>query len=192
MRAHKDAQQYYQCAADWNEDAASLRAEAAKAMASGQYQRAIELFTEQISIHPEDYQSLCGRSKAFCAIRQYRSAATDARSATNIAPDWFPGMIQYANILRDQRKMWEAKRAYRAALKHLPEGIQGLKHKELITKAMEKVHYAHFSECISSNKKFAHQSLGPKLQKIRNGAAMLHPVREARALYHPEGKYYTA
>ncbi|RHY22494.1 hypothetical protein DYB32_009486, partial [Aphanomyces invadans] len=82
----------------------------------GQYQQAIDAFTEAISIDPSNAVYYSNRSGAYLKVNKAALAVTDARKVVELRPDWPKGYSRLGTALFYQKKYTEAKAAYEKGL----------------------------------------------------------------------------
>lgn len=64
----------------------------------GDYDKAIEDFTNILKIKPEDYETLTCRGDSYRAKREYDQAVRDYTAALKIKPDYHHTLIKRGNV----------------------------------------------------------------------------------------------
>ncbi|RHY58915.1 hypothetical protein DYB26_004565 [Aphanomyces astaci] len=82
----------------------------------GQYQQAIDAFTEAISIDPSNAVYYSNRSGAYLKVNKAAQAVTDARKVVELRPEWPKGYSRLGTSLFYQKKYADAKAAYEKGL----------------------------------------------------------------------------
>lgn len=65
-----------------------LKNEGNNAFSSGDYNTAIQKFTQAIDLSPNNHVLYSNRSASYCALRQYDQALIDAEKTIQIEPSW--------------------------------------------------------------------------------------------------------
>jgi len=66
---------------------------------SGQYQKAVEHYSEAIRIDPQNVLVYSNRSLAYSKLKEYPSALADACKCVQIRPQWAKGFLRKAAAL---------------------------------------------------------------------------------------------
>lgn len=82
-----------------------------------EYNAAIQLFTEAISLDPKDFRFLGNRSYCFDRLQQYERALKDAEKAIRLAKDWPKGYFRKGRALAGLNRFPEAEEAFLQVLK---------------------------------------------------------------------------
>jgi stress-induced-phosphoprotein 1 len=88
-----------------------------KAFAAKQYDTAIDLFTQAISIDPSNHVLYSNRSAANAGLKNWDAALDDAEQCIKVNPSWPKGYARKGAALHGSRKWDEAIAAYEAGLK---------------------------------------------------------------------------
>ncbi|CAK4652300.1 hypothetical protein LEN26_016802 [Aphanomyces euteiches] len=82
----------------------------------GQYQQAVDAFTEAISIDGTNAVYYSNRSGAYLKLNKAAEAVADAKKCVELRPDWPKGYSRLGTALYYQKKYTEAKAAYEKGL----------------------------------------------------------------------------
>ncbi|KAH8174543.1 tetratricopeptide repeat domain-containing protein [Sarocladium implicatum] len=95
-----------------------LKAKGNAAIASKQFDEAIDAFTQAIAIQPDNHILYSNRSAAYASKKEWDSALKDAEKTTEIKPDWAKGWGRKGAALHGQGDLVGANDAYEEGLKH--------------------------------------------------------------------------
>ncbi|KAM9842225.1 uncharacterized protein ACBR49_013672 isoform 2-T2 [Aulostomus maculatus] len=84
---------------------------------SGQYQMAVESFTEAIKYNPQEFKLFGNRSLCYERLQQYEKALRDADVALTMEPNWIKGLFRKGKALCGLRRYYEASLVYQDVLK---------------------------------------------------------------------------
>lgn len=62
--------------------------ESSEAVNSGDFRRAVQLYTEAIQLDPSNHILFTNRSAAYCKLRQFHKSLEDAKQAKQLNPKW--------------------------------------------------------------------------------------------------------
>ncbi|XP_030574776.1 hsp70-Hsp90 organizing protein 1 isoform X2 [Archocentrus centrarchus] len=85
--------------------------------ASGQYEKAVNCFTEAIKFNPKEFKLFGNRSLCFERLQQYESALRDADLALSMEPNWIKGLFRKGKALCGLKRYYEASLIYKEVLK---------------------------------------------------------------------------
>lgn len=97
-----------------NSDA--LKKQGNDAFAKKEYSKAITLYSDALSIDPENPTLYSNRSGSYCALGKYEQAASDAKTAILKKPDWVKGYTRLGAALTGEQDWESAAQAYRKAI----------------------------------------------------------------------------
>lgn len=83
----------------------------------GNYQAAVDLFTEAISLDAKDFRFFGNRSYCFDRMNQYEKALQDADDAISLAPDWPKGYFRRGRALAGLKLYSDAESSFAQVLK---------------------------------------------------------------------------
>ena len=69
-------------------NAEELKTQGNQAFSSGDYPRAIELFSQAVAVDPTNHVLYSNRSAAYAATKDYEAALEDAEKVVSIKADW--------------------------------------------------------------------------------------------------------
>lgn len=95
-----------------------LKAKGNAAIASKQFDEAIDAFTQAIALQPDNHILYSNRSAAYASKKEWDSALKDAEKTTEIKPDWAKGWGRKGAALHGQGDLVGANDAYEEGLKH--------------------------------------------------------------------------
>lgn len=112
-----------------------LKRKGNEAFSSKDYESAISYYSEAITIDPANHTLYSNRSGAYCANKNYKEAADDARKVIELRPEWARGHSRLGAALEGMCSFEEAEQSYRKALKldplntNLPDDISRVQQK---------------------------------------------------------------
>lgn len=71
--------------------AQQLKEQGNKAFQTGQFELAVELFTQAIALSPSEHVFYSNRSGAYASLKNYEKALEDATQCVTLKPDWPKG-----------------------------------------------------------------------------------------------------
>ena len=83
----------------------------------GHYNAAVDLFTEAIRLHRDDYRYHANRSFCYDRLRQYDRALRDANTAIRLASKWAKGYFRKGRALAGLKQYNDAELAFEEVLK---------------------------------------------------------------------------
>uniref|UniRef100_A0A672FQ81 RRM domain-containing protein n=1 Tax=Salarias fasciatus TaxID=181472 RepID=A0A672FQ81_SALFA len=83
----------------------------------GQYNQAVDMFTEAMSWDPNDHRFYGNRSYCYWCLEQYSSALTDAQRSIQLAPHWPKGHFRKGCALMGLKRYSEAEQAMEQVLR---------------------------------------------------------------------------
>jgi len=95
-----------------------LKAKGNAAFSAGNYEEAIEHFTNAIDMDGTNHVFYSNRSAAFAAQSQFNQALDDAEKVISIKPDWPKGYSRKGKALHGLGRIEDAAECYREGLKH--------------------------------------------------------------------------
>lgn len=104
--------------------AAAAKTRGNEAFTKGEFQKAVEEFTEAIKQDPTDGIFYSNRSGAFASLKQFEQALEDANKCLELRPDFVKGYSRKGVALFGMGKHKEAEEAYDAGLKLDPANAQ--------------------------------------------------------------------
>ncbi|KAI8892660.1 hypothetical protein BC833DRAFT_638652 [Globomyces pollinis-pini] len=108
------------------EDAAQFKALGNKAFSAGDYQTAINYFTQAIENDPINHVLYSNRSACYASLKNFTEAVKDAEKTIEIKPDWAKGYSRKGAALHGLGELPEAAETYKLGLTYEPEN-QALK-----------------------------------------------------------------
>ncbi|CAN9501993.1 unnamed protein product [Ophioblennius macclurei] len=85
--------------------------------ASGQYEMAVNYFTDAIKCNPKEFRLFGNRSLCYERIQQYENALRDADVALSMEPKWIKGLFRKGKALCGLKRYFEASLIYQEVLK---------------------------------------------------------------------------
>ncbi|XP_029949797.1 hsp70-Hsp90 organizing protein 1-like isoform X2 [Salarias fasciatus] len=95
----------------------SLTAQGIQMFEQGQYNQAVDMFTEAMSWDPNDHRFYGNRSYCYWCLEQYSSALTDAQRSIQLAPHWPKGHFRKGCALMGLKRYSEAEQAMEQVLR---------------------------------------------------------------------------
>ncbi|XP_067355408.1 tetratricopeptide repeat protein 31-like isoform X2 [Channa argus] len=95
----------------------SLTVQGIEMFKQGQYDQAVDMFTEAIYCDPNDHRFYGNRSCCYSFLEQYSSAITDAQRSIKLAPEWPTGYFRKGCALMGLKRYGEAEKAMEQVLK---------------------------------------------------------------------------
>ncbi|XP_062851252.1 tetratricopeptide repeat protein 31 [Trichomycterus rosablanca] len=96
---------------------ASLTEKGIRLVQDGQYNQAINMFTEAIKYDPKDYRFFGNRSYCYYCLDHYSLALNDAEKSIQMAPEWPKGYYRKGSALMGLKRYSEAEKAMEQVLK---------------------------------------------------------------------------
>ena len=62
--------------------------ESSEAIESGDFQKAVRLYSEALALDPQNHVLYSNRSAAYVKVQEYQKALQDARKAKELNPQW--------------------------------------------------------------------------------------------------------
>eukprot|EP00735_Rhodelphis_limneticus_P002582 TRINITY_DN1349_c0_g1::TRINITY_DN1349_c0_g1_i1::g.20001::m.20001 TRINITY_DN1349_c0_g1::TRINITY_DN1349_c0_g1_i1::g.20001 ORF type:complete len:514 (+),score=181.13,sp/Q4R8N7/STIP1_MACFA/40.43/1e-25,sp/Q4R8N7/STIP1_MACFA/40.00/8e-14,TPR_11/PF13414.1/8.8e-18,TPR_11/PF13414.1/0.0035,TPR_11/PF13414.1/3.2,TPR_11/PF13414.1/0.0079,TPR_1/PF00515.23/9.2e-08,TPR_1/PF00515.23/2.9e+02,TPR_1/PF00515.23/2.6,TPR_1/PF00515.23/0.00085,TPR_2/PF07719.12/6.1e-07,TPR_2/PF07719.12/5.4e+03,TPR_2/PF07719.12/25,TPR_2/PF0 len=103
-----------------NARAEELKGEGNTAFSAGDYDKAIELFSEAISLDPDNHIYFSNRSAAFCKKGEFMKAVQDADITINLKPEWARGYARKAAAFQMMKQYSNAAITYLLGLEKCP------------------------------------------------------------------------
>nr|XP_040055860.1 uncharacterized protein si:dkey-33c12.4 [Gasterosteus aculeatus aculeatus] len=85
--------------------------------ALGQYETAVQCFTDAIKYNPQESKLFGNRSLCYERLQQYDNALSDADQALSMEPNWIKGLFRKGKALCGLKRYYEASLIYREVLK---------------------------------------------------------------------------
>ncbi|XP_061166629.1 tetratricopeptide repeat protein 28-like [Saccostrea echinata] len=90
--------------------------ESSEAVNSGDFRRAIHLYSEAIRLDPSNHILFTNRSAAYCKLRQFQKSLEDAKQAKQLNPKWAKAYLREGVALQNLGQHGEALAAFGAGL----------------------------------------------------------------------------
>ncbi|KAK7109416.1 uncharacterized protein [Littorina saxatilis] len=133
-----------------------------------EYNAAIQLFTEAISLDPKDFRFLGNRSYCYDRLQQYEKALKDAEKAIKLSKDWPKGYFRKGRALAGLNRFSEAEEAFLQVLKldkNCEEAVQELQ--QVRTRQLTDMGFSH-GQALAAIKK--HATVQAALEALLAGA----------------------
>lgn len=91
---------------------------------AGDFVKAVECYTEAISLDPSNHVFYSNRSAAYAKDKKYEQALADAKKCVELKPDWGKGYSRLGAALSFLRRYDEAEKAYTKGLQLDPNNAQ--------------------------------------------------------------------
>ncbi|PKS08318.1 hypothetical protein jhhlp_005262 [Lomentospora prolificans] len=114
-----------------------LKTKGNQAIASKNFDEAIDFFTQAIAIQPENHILYSNRSAAHASKKDWINALADAEKTTQLKPDWGKGWGRKGAALHGNGDLLGAAEAYEEGLKIDPNNAQLKSGLESVKKAIE-------------------------------------------------------
>ncbi|XP_060071130.1 stress-induced-phosphoprotein 1-like [Ylistrum balloti] len=101
-----------------------LKLQGNKALEVGDFDEAIQKYTDAITLDPSNHVLYSNRSAALTKATRYLEALGDADKTLEIKPDWFKGYSRKGAALRYLNRYQEAAEVYEEGLKVVPDNQQ--------------------------------------------------------------------
>jgi stress-induced-phosphoprotein 1 len=101
-----------------------LKAKGNAFFAAGNFDAAIEAFTEAINVDSSNAVLFSNRSAAFASAKRWQDAIDDARQTTQLRPDWGKGWSRLGAALQGSGDLNAALEAFRSGLAVEPDSAQ--------------------------------------------------------------------
>lgn len=101
-----------------------LKLQGNKALEVGDFEEAIQKYTDAIALDPANHVLYSNRSAALTKASRYLEALGDADKTLEIKPDWFKGYSRKGAALRYLNRYQEAVEVYEEGLKVVPDNQQ--------------------------------------------------------------------
>ncbi|KAM6912818.1 uncharacterized protein FYW49_011252 [Xenentodon cancila] len=85
--------------------------------AAGQYETAVNCFTDAIKFNPKEFKLFGNRSLCYERLQQYKNALRDADVALSMEPNWIKGLFRKGKALCGLKRYYEASLIYKDVLK---------------------------------------------------------------------------
>uniref|UniRef100_A0AAY5LBC8 Uncharacterized protein n=1 Tax=Esox lucius TaxID=8010 RepID=A0AAY5LBC8_ESOLU len=95
---------------------ASLTEKGIQLFKQGQYNQAVDMFSEAIFCDPNDHRFFGNRSYCYWCLELYQSALSDAQTSIQLAPDWPKGHFRKGSALMGLKRYGEAQKAMQQVL----------------------------------------------------------------------------
>ncbi|GAA0157068.1 hypothetical protein LIER_14412 [Lithospermum erythrorhizon] len=96
--------------------AEEAKAKGNAAFAAGNFQEAIQHFTEAINLSPSNHVLYSNRSASYASLSQYSQALTDAQKTVDLKPDWAKGYSRLGSAFFGLNRINDAVQAYKKGL----------------------------------------------------------------------------
>ncbi|XP_068729564.1 stress-induced-phosphoprotein 1-like [Montipora capricornis] len=104
--------------------AAELKNKGNTFLQAGDFAKAIECYTEAISLNPSEHVFYSNRSAAYAKDKKYEQALADAKKCVELKPDWGKGYSRLGAALSFLGRYAEAEKAYSRGLQLDPTNEQ--------------------------------------------------------------------
>ncbi|XP_058947745.1 stress-induced-phosphoprotein 1-like [Pocillopora verrucosa] len=104
--------------------AAELKDKGNKFLQANDFAKAIECYTEAISLDPSNHVLYSNRSAGYAKDKKYEQALSDAKKCVELKPDWGKGYSRLGAALSFLKRYDEAEKAYTKGLQLDPENAQ--------------------------------------------------------------------
>ncbi|CAH3145626.1 unnamed protein product [Pocillopora meandrina] len=104
--------------------AAELKDKGNKFLQANDFAKAIECYTEAISLDPSNHVLYSNRSAGYAKDKKYEQALSDAKKCVELKPDWGKGYSRLGAALSFLKLYDEAEKAYTKGLQLDPENAQ--------------------------------------------------------------------
>ncbi|XP_061599066.1 tetratricopeptide repeat protein 31-like isoform X2 [Cololabis saira] len=84
--------------------------------AAGQFETAVNCFTDAIKFNPREFKLFGNRSLCYERLQQYKSALRDADVALSMEPKWIKGLFRKGKALCGLKRYYEASLIYKEVL----------------------------------------------------------------------------
>ncbi|XP_033625668.1 stress-induced-phosphoprotein 1-like [Asterias rubens] len=101
-----------------------LKAQGNSALQSGDAKKAVELYTQAITLNPTNHVLYSNRSAAYAKMGDYENALVDGCKTVEIKPDWAKGYSRKGAALAFLDRYAEAEVTYKEGLDHDPNNQQ--------------------------------------------------------------------
>jgi len=101
--------------------ATELKNQGNAAVTAGNYQEAIDLYTQAITMEPSNHVFYSNRSAAYLNMKNGANALEDASKCVSLNPTWVKGYSRKGAALHEMGKYEEAEQAYNEGLKIDPD-----------------------------------------------------------------------
>mmetsp|Transcript_40369 Transcript_40369/g.89645 ORF Transcript_40369/g.89645 Transcript_40369/m.89645 type:complete len:579 (+) Transcript_40369:115-1851(+) len=101
-----------------------LKAKGNAAFSAGNYQEAIDFFSQAIAVDPKNHVLFSNRSAAQASLKNYEKALEDAQKCVSLKPDWGKGYSRLGAAFYGLEQWPEAAQAYEDGLKYDPNNEQ--------------------------------------------------------------------
>ena len=92
-----------------------------EAFKAGQFDEAVDAYTQAIELDPVSHLLYSNRSGAFCAAGAYEMALADAERCVSLQPGWPKGHTRMAAALHGLQRYMQAIESYDVALRATPQ-----------------------------------------------------------------------
>ncbi|CAL8288379.1 unnamed protein product [Gadus morhua 'NCC'] len=108
----------------YSQKTAELAACGHRLASCGQYEQALEYFTEAIKYNPKEYKLFGNRSFCYERLQQYESALQDSEVALSLEPGWIKGHFRQGKALCGLKRYYEASLTYKNILRQESSSVE--------------------------------------------------------------------
>ncbi|KAK8876176.1 Hsp90 cochaperone [Tritrichomonas musculus] len=173
-----------------------LKNQGNQAFSSKEYSKAISFYSDAIELDSNNHTLFSNRSGAYCALGKYEQAASDARRAIELKPDWIRGYTRLGAALQGQQDWTAAEQTFLKALELDPDNqnvktdLSQVRKNKTIEESQDEIASTSISHLFTDEnlkRTFSKNSTFSELLKEPATKSMLDEIRS-----HPEsiGKYY--
>jgi stress-induced-phosphoprotein 1 len=117
--------------------AEELKAQGNAAFTAGKFEDAVALFSQAIAVDPQNHVLWSNRSGAYCSLKRYEEALSDAERVTELRPDWPKGWSRKAAAHQGLRQWQSALKAWQKAMELDPQGASSSSHQDAMTRCFQ-------------------------------------------------------
>lgn len=144
------------------EQVESLKSQGNSAFSAGEFEKAIELFTQAINLDSSNHVLFSNRSAAYSSLKKFELALKDAESTTSLKSNWAKGYSRKGAAYFGLDKLEEALAAYRQGLEYEPDNAMLKKGIDDVEAAMASSNAGPFGKIFGPDV-FAKMASNPKL-----------------------------